>query len=187
MGTADLIRKETPDESWRNGLLLSPPRKTVRRIVSSSYPNRRTNRSVRFALEPDVQDGYALWLSDDERASLWYTQEEYALMKRASSFTVRLMMTLQHMNSAALLEYDEEMCARGLESKTRLGARQKRHNIIRAQDAVFSEQERQWDITPVCDPNVIAIVYHNVTAQSSMEAWLVAQHDARAVRISGDV
>ena len=108
-------------------------------------------------------------------------------MKRASSFTVRLMMTLQHMNSGALLEYDEEMCTRGLESKTRGGARQKRHNIIRAQDAVFSEQERQLDIRPVCDPNVIASVYHHATAQSSMEAWLVAQKDAQAARISADV
>ncbi|KAL3902377.1 MAG: hypothetical protein SGARI_005867 [Bacillariaceae sp.] len=164
MGTDHLIRKDTPDESWRNGLLLSPPRKTVRRIESSSYPNRRTNRSVRLAPKPDVQKNDC----------------EYALMKRASSFTVRLMMTLQHMKRDILLEHDEEMCTRGLEYKTRGGARQRRQNIQRSLDAVLSEQERQWDCMPVCDPNVIADVYHHVTAQSSMEAWLVAQHDARA-------
>ena len=108
-------------------------------------------------------------------------------MKRASSFTVRLMMTLQHMNSAALSEYDEEMCARGLETKTRMGARQKRQNILRALDAVFSEQERQLDLGLFCDPNIIADVYRNATAQSSMDAWLVAQKDAREAWASAGI
>jgi hypothetical protein len=128
-------------------------------------------------------DEHVTWLSEDERLSLWYTQEEYALMKRSSAFTVRLVTTLQEVESRPLLEIDDEMCTRGLEARTRTGTRQKRQNILRALDAVLCEQKRQWHMGPMCDDSMIANIYHNAAAQSSMEAWLMAQKDARAAKI----
>ncbi|KAL3912361.1 MAG: hypothetical protein SGARI_001198 [Bacillariaceae sp.] len=189
---ADLIRKETPDEGWRKGLLLSPPRKAAKLVESgaSSCRPRRTDtssRTVTFATDPIMTDEYATWLSEDERASMWYSNEEYALMKRASSYIVRIMATLQSMEGGEQFAvYDEELCMRGLEAKTRVGARQRRHNILRAIDTVLSEQERQLDMMDLTDGNAIAQTYHNVTTQSSIEAWLVAQKDARAAKILHD-
>lgn len=176
----DLVRKETPDESWRKGLFLSPPRKAPRRVQSA--PPRM---GVRFA--PDatlIQEhvNYFMPLCEEERASLWYTREEYALMRRSSSFTVRLLMELQQRGTEFLIGDDEEMCIRGLEGKTRTGARRRRHAIVSAIDAVLVEQERQWDIGLLSDVYGLARVYREASAQCAMEAWLTAQEDAKAVQ-----
>jgi hypothetical protein len=175
----DLIRKESPDESWRIGLFLSPPRKTPRRI-QIGFPR----LGVRFAEETTLlQESitFSRPLCEEERTSLWYTKEEYALMKRSSSFTVRLMMGFHSKLGSIDVADDEEICARGLESRTRTGARKRRRNIFTAIDAVILEQERQRDIGSFNDIYAIARVYHDASAQCSLDSWLVALRDAKAV------
>jgi hypothetical protein len=176
----DLVRKEIPDDGWRKGLFLSPPRKTPRRIQSA--PSVRIG--VRFAPESSLTQEFidcSRPLCEEERVALWYSKEEYALMKRSSSFTVRLMMELQRDVRSFYGEEDQELCSRGLESKTRGGARRRRQNIMSAIDAVLLEQERQWEMGVFNDVYSLARVYREATAQCSMEAWLVAQKDAKAV------
>jgi hypothetical protein len=178
----NLIRKESPDESWRKGLLLSPPRKTPRRIQSA--PPRL---GVRFAPESMLireNIDFSWPLCEEELKSLWYTKEEYALMKRSTSFTVRLMMGLQRQAGSIDEADDEEICTRGLESRTRTEARKRRHNIFCAIDAVMLEQERQRDMSSFSDIYTLARVYRDASAQCSLEAWLVAQKDAKAVEVA---
>ncbi|KAG7359804.1 hypothetical protein IV203_034902 [Nitzschia inconspicua] len=178
----DLVRKETPDDCWRKGLFLSPPRKT-QRLTKISPPQLQ----VRFA--PDcaltqVHTDYSRLLYEEEQASFWYTKQEYALMKRSSSFTIRLMTELQQRGASPskyLEQEDEEMCTRGLEAKTRSGARRRRQNIVTAIDAVLMEQERQRQVGSINDIYNLAHIYKDATASCSMDAWLAAQKDAKAV------
>jgi hypothetical protein len=175
----DVIRKESPDESWRTGLFLSPPRKTPRRIQIGFPP-----LGVRFAEETTESIAFSRPLCEEERISLWYTKEEYALMNHSSSFTVRLMMGSHCKAGSIDVADDEEICTRGLECRTRTGARKRRRNIFTAIDAVILEQERQRDIASFNDIYAIARVYRDASAQCSLDSWLVAQKDAKAVEVA---
>jgi hypothetical protein len=164
--------------------LISPPRKTPRRIESVPPP-----LGVRFAPESMLIREYTYYsrpLCEEEMTSLWYTKEEYALMKRSSSFTVRLMMGLQCEEGSIDGADDEEICTRGLESRTRRGAKTRRQNVFSAIDAVILEQERQRDMSSFNDIYTLARVYRDASASCSLDAWLVAQNDANAVEVADE-
>lgn len=155
-----------------DGIIKSPPRKTQRRGPSARH-------GVTFLIsESTIQDAFspAVRLSDDEIVSLWYTEEEYCLMKKSISFTVKLM----ERNQTSMYD-DDEVCPRGLEGHTRNGSIRKSQNVEGAVDSVLIEQERQWE-TNVVDDVALARLYRSVCAQCTMEAWLVAQKDAKAAR-----
>jgi hypothetical protein len=177
--TIDLIRKESPDAGWRKGLFLSPPRKASK--LGSSCP---TRLRVRFAVETKLtreSENFKTQLSEEDTTSLWYTREEYALMKRSSSFIVRQFMVRR--NGVSVNDDDgddDELCIRGLEGKTRCGVSRRRKNIEQAIDAVLVEQQRQKEIFSTCgDIYALSRIYRDSTAQCCIEAWVAAQKDAR--------
>ncbi len=154
-----------------DGMVTSPPRKTQRR--------RPSRHDVTFLISDttiqDTSSSPSLSLSDDEISLLWYTREEYSLIQKSVSFTVKLM----ERKDVTIDDDDTELCYRGLESQTRRGSRRKRQNVEVAVDTVLMEQEHQWE-TNVTDHATLARLYRNACAQCSMEAWLVAQKDAKA-------
>jgi hypothetical protein len=133
------------------------------------------SRSVRFASDADLTMKLppGADISEDERSALWYTKEEYRLMKRSYSFIVRLMESKQGLD-------EDEMCFRGLETKTRSGARRRRQNIESSMDAVIWEQERQWEENSFSTIR-LAKAYRHDSAQCSMAAYLVGQKDAQFI------
>jgi hypothetical protein len=152
-----------------DGILSSPPRKAQR--------TRLSRRSVRFCssgipIQQITPSDFSL--SDDEISLLWYTKEEYSLMKKAISYTVRLMERTQ----VGIDDDDDELCPRGLENQTRSGSRRKLQNIEAAIDAVLIEQQRQWELNEF-DDTCLARLYRSACAQASMRAWLIAQKDAK--------
>jgi hypothetical protein len=157
-----------------DGIIKSPPRKAQRR-------RSLVRPSVRFVISDTTIQGISssptVNLSTDEIAMLWYTREEYCLMKKSVSFTVKLMEWKE--GESIYDDDDEEVCPRGLEGHTRNGFRRKRQNVEAAVDTVLIEQEHQWEMN-VTDDAALARLYRNACAQCSMEAWLVAQKDAKA-------
>jgi hypothetical protein len=78
-------------------------------------------------------------------------------------------------------EDSDNFCTRGIESRTREGARRKRQNKIDARAAVFFEQEMQ-ELNCICDPETIADVYFDYTEHCQVSAYMMALRDRQAAK-----
>jgi hypothetical protein len=141
----------------------------IKRAASST----KRRRSVRFAPPFDLTEERlpSVELTEKDVETLWFSKEEFRLMKKSYAFIVRLIEGKQGRE-------DDEMCSRGLETKTRLGARRRQQQIEGSVDAVLFEQEKQWEEN-IYSTRRLAEVYRQYTAQCSMTAYLVAQKDAQ--------
>lgn len=133
---------------------------------------------VHFATKPTViqEDEPTVILSDEEVNALWYTPDEYRLIRNSQYFAIKMLE-----NKECALEENDELCSRGLESRTKAGARRKRMNIAASWDAVLYEQEKQWDEGRY-SPTALAKVYRDATAQCEMVAFLAGKRDAQFVQ-----
>jgi hypothetical protein len=148
---------------------LSP---AIKRAASST----KRGRSVRFASSFDLTEERlsSVELTEKEVEALWFSKAEFRLMQKSYAFIVRLIEYNQGLE-------DDEMCSRGLETKTRLGMRRRKQQIEVAVDAVLFEQEKQWKEN-IYSTRRLAEVYRPYTAQCSMTAYLVAQKDAQETK-----
>ena len=90
------------------------------------------------------------------------------------------MLDLQLPSCRGLLD-NNEICSRGLESRTRADAQQRRQKIEATVNAVLCEQERQWE-QDFHSTRCLAEIYQKSSAQSSMIAYLAALKDAKVVQ-----
>ena len=144
-------------------------------LVSSPDPSAAQKRKVAFS--PKIQlIGVVPAISDftqEEIEANWYTENEFELIRKAYLFIVKLME-----KTRPFQDDDEELCSRGLESRTRDGARRRKRDVETAIDAVLSEQERQWEGS-FYNAKQLATVYRQATAQACMAAYVRAQKDER--------
>lgn len=152
------------------------PRSTLHAFGSSSC-SKESRKSVSFAAKGTLVRiiPAAIELTEDDVDALWYTKEEFQLSRKSQMFIVKLME-----RGMSSLEDDEELCPRGLESRTRAGARRKTRTIEASWDAVLGEQEKQWDEGRF-SAWALARIHFEASAQSSMEAFLAAKRDAQYV------
>ena len=114
----------------------------------------------------------------------WYNQDDLKTFKSKDQKLIR------HMNESSgsnyfFLDNDYE-CTRGLESRTIEGNRRKSSNRILAANALFDEQDRQFDENKVTsyhlDFDSIADVYSCFTARAQREAYEMGLQDELYVR-----
>ena len=110
---------------------------------------------------------YLSFYSDDDMSSI--TQQAKQVLQKVAY-------------SKSNLEEGKRYCLRGLEGQTRIGLMAKKRNRFDARQAVFEEQERQWDEEKeIFDPQAIANAYQNVTASCQIWAQAVGNHDRKVV------
>jgi len=136
----------------------------------------RCRRRVKFSNDVVDDNSSVIELSEEEFENLWFTKEEFQLMRRSTAFIVRMMAS----GSLTDDDDDEEMCTRGLESNPRAGNRRKRQNIENSIDAVLIEQQKQW-AKGYSSTSAIANVYKQSSCHCSMASYVSAQRDAQEV------
>ena len=152
------------------------PRSTLHTFGSSSC-TRENRKSVSFAAKESLvrKIPASFELTEDDVETLWYTKEEFQLSRKSQMFIVKLME-----RGMSSLDEDEELCPRGLESRTRAGARRKNEAIEASWDAVLGEQEKQWEEGRF-NAWALARIHFEASALSSMEAFLAAKRDTQYV------
>ena len=155
------------------------PTSTLNFGCSSPQPvkSRRRPRAVSFAPPSELtQELPDTEFTLEDMEGMWFSKDEFRLIKQSYRFIVKLMESKQGLLQDE--EEEDEMCSRGLESKTRVASRRRRQQIEASVDAVLCEQERQWE-NGYHSIRGLAQVYRQFAAQSSMLAYIAAQKDAK--------
>jgi len=147
-----------------------------------------------------------------ELEEMWYTERDYAEIKRHVVETVKLMMKRnnnskkqqnqyqnQHQhhhqgrkNSSANYDFNESIenddhTIRGLECRTKKAAMQRKETKMYARNRVLEEQENQVDqYTKVISHNMIRKVYLDASIVSSRKAQEYGRMDEEAVKNDDD-
>ena len=129
---------------------LAPKAEKILRVTFATHPRKRVSFAPRAQVHevPHLKD-----LSDEEFISIWWTKNDYALIKTMYKSTVKMMMKGQ-----VFEKDDKDLCARGLESKTRKGAQQRHQQKVRACKAVLRAQDFQRR-EGISDPLYLAELY----------------------------
>lgn len=127
---------------------------------------------VRFAAAPPQRDDF----ETEDLKSLWYNRSEMMGMKMHNRITISLM------GKGKIKPDDLDYCFRGLESRVRAGATQRKRNKFRAALTVILEQDRQWGEN---DYNVelLADRYFNFSYDSVCDAYERALKDEKEARV----
>jgi hypothetical protein len=107
---------------------------------------------------------------EDLRHDIWYTPDEYDIIKARNSLLVK-------MARAGSFSESDEHTFRGLEHKLREGHRQRRANKFSALNAVLEEQDRQCAVGRV-DSHGIASAYVRATRGARERAFHYGLRDA---------
>jgi hypothetical protein len=119
---------------------------------SSSKPSKSVsfNQSVRVQKVLHIRD-----YTKEEIASSFYSSSEMSCIKRDTKEAVQKLETLGIRKCRTALV---NFCTRGLEQRTREGAKLRSQNKVTSVQTVIEEQKRQKS-QGVCDPNRLAFVY----------------------------
>ena len=108
-------------------------------------------------------------LPEDVVASTWYNRSEFDAVKRSYQVTVRMIM-----KGHVFTSYDEDTnshCTRGLEYRTKEGARFKQKVKLYAMLAVLDEQDRQRQ-AGVRDPESLSKAYRQESEKATSRAFV---------------
>jgi len=111
-------------------------------------------------------------LDDEDFQLLWYSKDDFKLMKK------EYIPTVKKMAKGLPLAEDEE--PRGLEHKTPLGNKKRHKNRLVSIDAVLREQDRQWERNRL-DSEFVAELYIQASAHCRLQASIVARNDEEYV------
>lgn len=132
----------------------------------------KRKRCVKFNRECEVRLIPALSeYSEIERYRVWHEPEEYQTIRSDCLDVVEKMRRG--------IPENEDLCYRGLEWKNPGAAKKKKLVRRRAQDVVFKEQERLWDLQEEC-PERIAQAYAVFSAFCHEDVFRRALQDAEA-------
>jgi hypothetical protein len=113
-------------------------------------------------------------LSKDEIKNAWYNREDMRRMKVQARSDAKLLESglIVDINRAV----DDDLCIRGLESRTRSGGRRKKHNRSNAYAAVFLEIDCQHE-EGFFDVEAIADAYFMYSDQCQVSAQIIGTQD----------
>ena len=138
---------------------------------SQNSKSRRRRRNVDFAADNVTHE--VEHMEDLPGELIWYSQEEYAVIKGRNSEIVKLI------KSGEFEENDDYSC-RGLEHKLKEIFRQRRANKFNALNAVLEEQDRQINRGgAISDDTLISAAYQTVTVRCAESAHTIACRDYR--------
>jgi hypothetical protein len=112
-------------------------------------------------------------VSEEEHKHAWYNKDEIRSIKNGVRESVATF------TNAPNTPDDDDYCARGIENRTREGARRKLQNKVDARAAVFFEQEMQQE-DGLFDPEEMADCYYKYSEHCHASAHMVALRDERA-------
>ena len=113
-------------------------------------------------------------LSEEEIRSVWYDDDEYARIKKEVSATIK-----KQANGEAIMEKDG-YSMRGLEGRTKFGAKRRKNNKAAALDAVWSTQISFWK-KKMENPSAIAAAYKPHSQNAKYPAIQTGYHDEQFV------
>jgi hypothetical protein len=139
----------------------------------------RITEPVRFACDECVVYNVERWGEFDDDVDqekkrinpIWYTRDEYDIIKARNSLIVKMMKT-------GNFDESRDHSFRGLEHKLRAGFKQRRSNKFAALNAVLEEQDRQVS-HGINDQGIIAEAYRLSTLGAKETAFLVACRDVK--------
>ena len=121
----------------------TPPHTPSSRNRRKKNTSQKKNKSVSFSKRIQFREVRHLHdFAQEEIADLWMTAQDYIFIKAVVRATVILMM------KGYCLSKDEEendFCYRGLEYRTKMGARRRNENKISCKSAVLNEQDMQHE------------------------------------------
>lgn len=136
------------------------------------YPPPQNRRRVSFDFRVGVKEiPSARQISDEERVDVWWTQNDYMLIRKMLRITMQMLDIGEKFDSD-----DEDFCSRGLGVRSRNRQRQK----LRAKASVLNIQDFQRT-EGFRDPEYIAEVYGECCRSSCEVACELAAVDAREV------
>jgi hypothetical protein len=107
---------------------------------------------------------------DDVRREIWYTQEEYDIIKARNSLIVKMM-------KAGSFDESEDHSFRGLEHKLKDGYKQRKANKLNGLNSVLEEQDRQY-AKKVKNEALLADIYRRVTQNARESAFILGLKDS---------
>ena len=108
--------------------------------------------------------------TDSERNAAWYNQDE---MDRITQRAIKIITIMESADET------QKYCMRGLEGHTRSGTISRKHSRSEAREAVFREQDRQFNEGCIND-QAIANAYIQATSKSQIWANSMGQQDQKA-------
>jgi hypothetical protein len=105
-------------------------------------------------------------------SQLHYSREEY------SAIVLNINSTLQVMEGDENIMGENDLCCRGLESRTKRGWRQRVYNYKRALLVVINEQKRQR-LESINDPDKISQIYRDRSNHCARNAVVFGMLDAK--------
>eukprot|EP00540_Astrosyne_radiata_P004676 CAMPEP_0116843692 /NCGR_PEP_ID=MMETSP0418-20121206/12232_1 /TAXON_ID=1158023 /ORGANISM="Astrosyne radiata, Strain 13vi08-1A" /LENGTH=263 /DNA_ID=CAMNT_0004474479 /DNA_START=44 /DNA_END=836 /DNA_ORIENTATION=+ len=138
----------------------------------STLRNKPVEKSVSFSevvnvfLTPHCND-----MNDEEYFKTWYQEREFRNMK------LECAQTVEEITMRIYDGDDENQCKRGLETRTKDGARRRTRNKRRARFAVLSEQQRQ-NSCGIQDDESLRFVYMKASHRSVAAAEQIGLADA---------
>jgi hypothetical protein len=145
--------------------------------LPASTTSKKSGRKVKFAnLVKHKEIRHIKDFTEEEKESIWMTVSDYQINRAMMKTTVSMMM-----KGERIAEDDEDFCMRGLEMRTRAGARMRSRNKLRVRSAVLNEQDLQHD-EGFCDPQYIAMACIEESREGREEAVLRAKYDEESIQ-----
>lgn len=136
----------------------------------------KSRRSVSFGAAHEVHDILSRYdMTSKEVQATWYNRVDLRQLKETAKSEARLMdCGVLRQDSSS--NNDNDVCLRGLESRTCEGGRQKRQNRVSATAAVFMALDSQEDYGFV-DDEAIADAYYVYSEKCLLHAQMMALRD----------
>lgn len=114
-------------------------------------------------------------ITDVEMFDVWYNEEEYSEIKN------HVTATIKRAAEGESVEEKDGYCMRGLEGRTKFGARRRKNNKAKALDAVWTTQVKLWK-EKIDNPLVIATAYKPHSTNAKYPAIATAHDDEKYVK-----
>ena len=151
-----------------------PQQEQMKTEVIDVEEKQKQKKTVRFSPTAKVRQ-VPKW-SKVQSQNVWFNFEDFNEMKRSFAPTVQLMM-----QGVAPEEDTEDHCLRGLEYRTKDGAKKRMKNKFNGMAAVLHEQDRQ-SYENLHDPELLAEVYRQATYHCFLEALALGRKDERDIQ-----
>jgi hypothetical protein len=109
-------------------------------------------------------------ITDEEMADVWYNEEEYSEIKN------HVTTTIKRAPDGETVQEKDGYCMRGLEGRTKFGARRRKNNKAKALDSVWTTQVRLWK-EKIDNPLIIAAAYKPHSTNAKYPAIATAHDD----------
>ncbi|CAB9502032.1 expressed unknown protein [Seminavis robusta] len=178
--SADCDEPSLRDASWTS---YETEANKMNGAISASQLNNNNedtpSRTIRVSFAPTAKVRQIVKITREQAKDVWFNNDDFQRMKKSFAPTVQLMAAgaLTPEESAN----SEEHCTRGLEYRTKDGARRRMKNKYDGMAAVLHEQDRQL-FEDTRDDEQLAKVYIDVNCKCSFEALALGRRDEQDVK-----